>query len=165
MGNTNRLKIKLVEEYKMSSDREIKPGEKIYRVSLKRRKRNIIDRTFQYRVISLVLFTILGTLIFYVILLLLYFRFFNPEKLNEIRDILSYLLIDNLFLMIVMSAIGIGYTNRIAGPIFRVKSDIGRVLDGENNVRVNFRGKDYFADLSESVNLLIERYYEIKNRG
>ena len=142
---------------------DFKTGEKIYKVSLRPRKKSVVDRVFQYRVVSVVLFTILGTLAVYVVLLMLYFKFFEPERLKEANSILSYILLNNLLLMISMSFIGVRYTNRIAGPVFRVKSDIQRVLDGESGVRVNFRGKDYFPYLSESLNLLLERYYEIKN--
>ncbi len=149
----------------MTTSGKVEPQGKVYKVSLRRRKRNVIDRAFQYRVISLVLFTILGTLMVYVVLLLLYFKLFSPERLEEIRNILSYILLNNLFLMVSMSVIGIRYTNRIAGPVFRVRSDIRRVLDGEEGVRVSFREKDHFAGLSESVNLLLEKYYEIKNRA
>ncbi len=137
-------------------------GLKIYRTNLRRRKKNVVDRGFQYRIISLVLFTVLGTFVVYTILLLLYFRFFADIGIKELRHILSYVLFNDLLLMIAFSFIGVRYTNRIAGPVFRVQSDIDRVLGGEDDVRINFREKDHFRELSVSVNRLLEEYYRLK---
>ncbi len=65
-------------------------------------------------------------------------------------------LINNILIMIVIAVIGVFYSHRIAGPIFRIKADIEKVLSGDKDVRIVIRKKDKLHDLAESVNLLLE---------
>ena len=72
------------------------------------------------------------------------------------------ILINNLVIMIVIIIIGIYYSHRIAGPVYRMIVDIQRVLDGETSVRVKLRRKDKLKELSDRVNLLIEKIEKLK---
>ncbi|HTP57424.1 MAG TPA: hypothetical protein VMM82_00815, partial [Spirochaetia bacterium] len=67
------------------------------------------------------------------------------------------ILINDLVIMVLLIVAGIFLTHRVAGPVFRVQSDIDKVLAGEKNVRVKFRRSDAFPELAEKVNKLIER--------
>ena len=58
---------------------------------------------------------------------------------------------------LLMIVVGISTTHRIAGPIYRIESEIDRVLAGEKGVRVRLRRHDSFPDLAIKVNQLIER--------
>ena len=69
--------------------------------------------------------------------------------------VLPPILINNLFILLVISAIGIIYSHRIAGPAYRITRVIGRVLHGEAGVRVALRKKDSLKELSERINDLL----------
>lgn len=75
---------------------------------------------------------------------------------NRWKLIIPPLLINNALIMIVIAIIGVFYSHRIAGPVYRIKADIEKVLAGEKDVRVVLRKTDKLHDLAESVNLLLE---------
>ncbi len=70
--------------------------------------------------------------------------------------VLPPVIINNLLLMIIIIVVGIFYSHRIAGPIYHLERDIGRVLSGERNVQVKLRKKDKLKPLAEQVNRLIQ---------
>lgn len=72
------------------------------------------------------------------------------------------ILINNFLIMIVVSVIGLFYSHRIVGPVYRINRDLQRVLDGESEVRVHIRGKDHFQGLAGRVNALLDRFYVLK---
>ena len=74
------------------------------------------------------------------------------------------ILINNMLIMIVISVIGVFYSHRIVGPVYRINRDLQRVLDGEREVAVKLRGKDQFHELAKRVNVLIDRFYELKTK-
>ena len=74
------------------------------------------------------------------------------------------ILINNLFILIVIAAVGIFYSHRIAGPVFRIGRDIQRVLDGERGVRISLRQSDRFQDLARRVNELLDALEEANSR-
>ena len=56
---------------------------------------------------------------------------------------------------VVMMALGILYSHRIAGPLHNLRSKMQRIADGEAPSSVNFRKNDQFRDLAESFNAMI----------
>jgi methyl-accepting chemotaxis protein len=72
--------------------------------------------------------------------------------------ILPAILINNLIILIVVSVIGIFYSHKIAGPVYRIQEDIKRVLKGEKDIVIKLRKKDKLHTLAEEVNKLIEAY-------
>ena len=74
------------------------------------------------------------------------------------------ILINNFLIMIVVSIIGLFYSHRIVGPIYRMNRDLQRVLDGEEGVRVALREKDQFQGLAGRVNSLLDDFYSMKER-
>ena len=77
---------------------------------------------------------------------------------NRIELILPPVLINNLIILIVISIIGIFYSHKIAGPVYRIQEDIKRVLGGEKDVVIKLRKNDKLKELAEQVNKLIEEY-------
>ena len=71
--------------------------------------------------------------------------------------VLPAILVNNLIIMILVSVIGIYYSHRIAGPVFRINQDIRRILDGEKGVRIKLRSNDGLQELARMVNRLAER--------
>jgi len=76
--------------------------------------------------------------------------------------VLPPILINNLFILIIISAIGIIYSHRIAGPAYRISRVIGRVLHGESGVRVTLRKKDSLKELSERINDLLIAFDQMR---
>jgi methyl-accepting chemotaxis protein len=121
----------------------------------------VVDGRFQYRMIAISLTVILaGLLLFAAGTAVFYLAvgagsgLARPETL---RVILPLLLLNDLVTMALVIIVGVFSTHRIAGPVYRVESDIDKVLSGERGVRVRLRGGDAFPDLAEKVNQLIER--------
>jgi len=49
-------------------------------------------------------------------------------------------------------------SHRVAGPIHRIRNEIKKIIDGQPLQRIGIRDHDYFHDLKDSVNLLIEYF-------
>jgi methyl-accepting chemotaxis protein len=81
-------------------------------------------------------------------------------KRHEI--VLPPLLINNLLIMLLIIIVGIFYSHRIAGPMYRIETDIKRVLDGEKNVEIHLRKKDKLQSLADLVNQLIKKMEKTK---
>jgi methyl-accepting chemotaxis protein len=126
-----------------------------------RRRIKVVDGRFQYRMIAISLTVVaVGLLIVAAATVLFYLASGGPSGFPEpesFRLVLPALLLNDLAIMALVIAVGIFTTHRIAGPVYRIKSDIDRVLSGEAGVRVRLRGRDSFPDLAEKVNQLIER--------
>jgi len=127
-----------------------------------KRRTKVVDGRLQYRIIAIALTVVLGCVILFSAATALF------VALTRVRDaattgqllltILPPLLVNDLAIMIVLIVAGIFATNRIAGPAYRMQSDIERALAGERGVRVRLRRGDAFPDLAERVNELLERF-------
>lgn len=80
--------------------------------------------------------------------------------INRAELILPPLLINNLIIVVMIAGIGIFYSHRIAGPVYRMEQDIGRVLSGEKGVAIRLRKKDKLKSLAAKINLLIKELEE-----
>jgi nitrogen fixation/metabolism regulation signal transduction histidine kinase len=126
-----------------------------------RRRIKVIDNVFQYRTIAVLLVIVvcgvaaftLGAL---VISALAQAREYSHQGLRLLA-VFPYILVNDLVIMLMLIVAGVFLTHKIAGPVFRIQSDIDKVLAGERNVRVRFRRHDAFPELAEKVNKLIER--------
>jgi methyl-accepting chemotaxis protein len=79
--------------------------------------------------------------------------------------ILPPLLVNNLIIAVVLSVLGIRHASRIAGPIYRMSTDIRRALAGETGVRIHLRRRDEMRDLAQRVNGLLEALEVAETRG
>jgi len=139
----------------------------IERLTFKRRKK-LIDRRFQYRSIAIWLTVVLaGFLAFAAGLALFYWissargdELMSQTIASRVQIILPPLLANDLLIMIIAIVVGIFVTHRVAGPIYRMQSDIERALSGGSHARVRLRRGDAFPELAEKVNELIERLDE-----
>ena len=82
----------------------------------------------------------------------------SKPPINRIQLLFSPILINLLILTIIISILGIFYSHRIAGPVYRIDSDISRVLKGEKGIQVRLRKKDKLHNLAEKINKLIKAY-------
>ncbi len=81
-----------------------------------------------------------------------------PILTDRFNLIVPPILINNLIILIVISVIGVFYSHKIAGPVYRIQEDIKKVLDGEKDIVIKLRKKDKLKELAEQVNKLIEEY-------
>ncbi|MBN2535196.1 MAG: hypothetical protein JXB88_20110 [Spirochaetales bacterium] len=82
--------------------------------------------------------------------------------INPIQLILPPILINNLIIVFIISILGIFYSHRIAGPVYRMDTDIKRVLNGEKGIIIKLRRTDKLHDLAETVNKLITEYDKLR---
>lgn len=155
-----------------------------------KRKKYVIDRSFQYRFIaSFLLWIFVSLLVFSAGFTAFYwFRYMAGENvfsefitiqkaeriynekgeptgtksvvqppINRIELILPPILVNNLIIVVLLVIIGIFYSHRIAGPVYRISRDIERVLEGEKGVSIRLRKKDKLKDLAEKINQLIAK--------
>jgi methyl-accepting chemotaxis protein len=88
-----------------------------------------------------------------------------PQNLGPYNPFEIYvppILLNNLITMLVISILGIFYSHRIAGPVYRIQQDIKRVLNGEKGVTITLRRTDKLQELAEEINQLIRKVDEPK---
>ena len=76
------------------------------------------------------------------------------ESLDSIR-IIVYLAISVLFLIILFY--GFNLTNRIVGPIYRLKEHMEKLNNGEEAKPFSVRKNDYFREIVEPYNELVKK--------
>ena len=134
------------------------------------RKQLVVDKNLQYSMIKyLVFYSTSLSLIFLSILYYASNRFIekvalmniNEDVMIDLFNDINYMAVAFFVLILAISLLSsyfsLFFSNKIAGPIY----NINQVLD--NNARDNthrtikLRKHDYFINLSEKINLLIEK--------
>lgn len=86
----------------------------------------------------------------------------SPELFAFVSQSWSYVSVASLIASVTILTLFLGYglvfSNRIAGPIFRLNKAISQLLNDEKSVDLSFRKDDYFQSLSDNMKLLIEKY-------
>ncbi len=190
-----------------------------------KRKTYVVDKSFQYKLISKFLFSILLALVFFSGCIVLYYLFsatfgdnvfkeniivekqvklfvdsegnpryaldgkigddwkpvYRPDEEGNLTQeqgttsvqldpvkrweiVLPVILWNNLVIMIVLSVMGIFYSHKMAGPVYRMNADIRMVLGGELGKRIKLRKKDEFQSLADNINLLFDSYQKAKGK-
>jgi methyl-accepting chemotaxis protein len=124
------------------------------------RRRKVVDGRLQYGMIAVFLTVIVAGLLLFAAVVAV-FLFITGEgdaaaQAAFLRSVLPWLLLNDLAIMIVAIVTGIIATHRIAGPIYRIESDIDRALAGEAGVTIRLRRTDAFPALARKVNQLLE---------
>jgi methyl-accepting chemotaxis protein len=126
-----------------------------------KRRIKVVNGRFQYGAVAMSLSVVAGGLLLVAAGIAVIFLAVRSAggsiRAEEFLEVLASLLINDLAIMVLMIVVGIFMTHRVAGPVYRIESDIERVLAGEKGVRVHLRRHDSFPDLAEKVNQLIER--------
>ncbi len=78
------------------------------------------------------------------------------DNRNYVIDLSFVVLAANLGLMMLGWALWVSH--KVAGPIHRIRNEIKKIIDGQSINRINIRDHDYFHELKDSVNLLIEYF-------
>lgn len=133
----------------------------------RRRRRLIVDKPFQYRLIGLLLAIWAANSIFFSIILYYFYeghirRFYNLVPREGIAPLLSAPVLFGvaigfilLFGLVMVGIIGLYMSNQIAGPLYRVKLSLNRVSEGDFNFEIQFRDRDFLRDLPGHFNNML----------
>lgn len=131
----------------------------------------IINKKFQFKYIFIILILtfsavfVVSFVTFYVIWTNVINEFFfiqdASKKLGDIYlKTTELLIIPLLILAFVFSIIGILYSHKIAGPLYRVQKICEEIGKGNLNINVKFRKGDEFHEVADSLNKVI---HSLKN--
>ena len=158
----------------MSSQTDSSPQQKNW--AHRRRRRYIVDKPFQYRLIGLLLAIWAANSIFFSIILFYFYeghiqRFYNLVPREGITPLLSAPVLFTIALgfiavfgLIMVGIIGMYMSNQIAGPIYRVKLSLNRVSEGDVNFEIRFRDRDFLKDLPGYFNNMLRGLKEQSSR-
>lgn len=85
-----------------------------------------------------------------------------PVAKEEAFQLIATSLMFNLssivtFMIMIFSGAGIILTHRVAGPIWRLQTELRKLMSGQEIRPLKFRKNDEFHELAELINILIER--------
>lgn len=154
----------------MTTQAESKPSEGGRKPN--RRRRLIVDKAFQYRLIGLLLSIWAANSLFFSIILYYFYqghilRFYHLVPRSGMVPLLSAPLLFSVaigfilcFGMVLVGIIGVYLSNQIAGPLYRVKMSLNRVREGDVNFEVQFRDRDFLEDFPGYFNGMLESLKE-----
>ncbi len=123
------------------------------------RRVKVVDGRLQYGLIAVFLAVVVAGLLLFAAVVAVFLFVAGEGGTGQavfLRSVLPWLLLNDLAIMLVAIVIGIVATHRIAGPIYRIESDIDRALAGEKGVSIRLRRTDAFPGLARKVNQLLE---------
>jgi signal transduction histidine kinase len=137
------------------------------------RKTWIIDKKFQYHFIAhSILPTLLISLIFIIAIETIFFLILgrsihlevqiDKNYYNLLMTMKSYfflaIIISSILMITTLTLWSIVMSNRVAGPIFRLKKYCREIKSEDfNDKPLQFRENDYFKDVAIEINQLIEK--------
>lgn len=133
-----------------------------------RRRRLIVDKAFQYRLIGLLLGIWAANSLFFSIILYYFYeghilQFYHLVPRSGMVPLLSVPVLFSvaisfimLFGMVLVGIIGVYLSNQIAGPLYRVKLSLDRVSGGDVNFDIRFRDRDFLADFPGYFNKMLQ---------
>ncbi len=133
------------------------------------KRRYIVDKPFQYRLIgTLLCIWAANTIFFTMVLYLLYDghlnQFYDLVPREGLLPLLSLptlfavsILFVSLFGVIVLGIIALYMSNQIAGPLYRTKKSLERLGQGDLAFKLQFRHGDFLNDFPEIFNTMLER--------
>ena len=139
-----------------------------------RRRRLIVDKPFQYRLIGLLLAIWAANSLFFSIILYYFYqghilRFYHLVPRTGMVPLLSAPVLFSVaiafilcFGMVLVGIIGVYLSNQIAGPLYRVKLSLNRVREGDLNFEIQFRDRDFLEDFPGYFNGMLE---SLKQQG
>lgn len=150
---------------------------------MKKRKKYLVDRKFQTKMISIVVLLIIGAIIMSG--LLAYAITINLEKKSDLQlygttsgNLNDMIIISSIFIVkpvvvrslltggilsIIMAAIlMLLYSHRLAGPVYHLEKHLEEMIKGNYNVKLSFRKNDEFKQLADTINKLQDALKEKK---
>ncbi|MFY7992556.1 MAG: hypothetical protein ACOVP4_04610 [Bacteriovoracaceae bacterium] len=79
------------------------------------------------------------------------------EQLQVSRNqLVLFLMIIQMILTLIVFIIFIFMTHKVAGPMYKLKTHLNGIREGENISPLRFRSGDYFQDVADDVSLFLE---------
>jgi methyl-accepting chemotaxis protein len=150
-------------EVPMSNQTESSSQKKTFR----RRRRLIVDKPFQYRMIGLLVAIWAANSIFFSIVLYYFYeghilRFYDLVPRGAVRPLMSAPVLFTtaigfilVFGLVMIGIIGMYLSNQIAGPLYRVKLSLNRISEGDLNFEIHFRDRDFLRDFPGYFNNML----------
>ena len=131
------------------------------------RQQLLIDNHVQGSLLRRVAFYSFGCAIYFVVILVLTESMSDPdEKLAEsifrCMDEAIYWAPGLMLLTPVVAYDMLKVTNRFAGPMFRLKREMQRLIDGESVHPLNFRDGDFWTEMADSFNEIRAELHELR---
>lgn len=80
----------------------------------------------------------------------------KTQLYSELNQIIVYLSASSLFFLLLVTLIGVIYSHRVAGPLFKIKNVCKEICEGNSSARIVLRPKDEFQDVTEQLNKMID---------
>ena len=134
-----------------------------------RKIRNLlINKNFQLRttlkfLVCALCFSVLnGVTVFFVLWIAMADRIpgFEEVELYFRMTTIQILALNGLFIIVVITGLGIVVTHRIAGPIYRIQRELERTLQREKVGPIRLRRGDEFHKFAEIINQVLERCHQ-----
>jgi|YNPMSStandDraft_2_1061718.scaffolds.fasta_scaffold00088_13 sensor histidine kinase YesM len=86
----------------------------------------------------------------------------KPELISPLSIVLPIIMASSLITLIVSFVNALFYSHKMAGPIYRLKKSCQELIEGKKNVSFKVRKDDEFHELSELLQKVAEKYYELE---
>jgi nitrogen fixation/metabolism regulation signal transduction histidine kinase len=78
--------------------------------------------------------------------------------------VMPFLIVNNALVLALLLILGSRFSQRIAGPLYRIRREISRVLEGRLNMRIRLRRRDELQDVASDINSLFEELDRLRRR-
>lgn len=80
----------------------------------------------------------------------------KAQLYRELRQIIGLLFAANLVFLGLVSFIGLMFSHRTAGPLYKFKKTFLQIRDGDTALRLHLRPKDDFRDVAHAFNEMMD---------
>ena len=130
-------------------------------MSVCRRKKSLVDRELQLGLASRLLIYWCATWLAVFAIPIMTQMFMTdvsfPELANKMINDLWFPMIMSLFMLPIVARDCVRFSNRIAGPIWRLKQTLRDINDGRAVSMITLRKDDYCHEFADEVNRLVEK--------
>ena len=127
-----------------------------------RRRQWIVNPTFQYRFIGILLLLLLsltaGALVSVYVALWVTLRTFDlvnqPLAVAQLSTVGLLVTVELLIFAPVLVWIGVRLTHKVAGPLVRINAAVQQMAQGDFNIHLTLRKGDSLVELAEAINTL-----------
>lgn len=123
----------------------------------------LINPSFQLRFSLLVCSVIVISTLIYPIIIYDFFEMVlantnsvAPNVVAAQKDLIYYLILIQFVMTFLVFLIFIFLTHKIAGPLYKLKTHLANIREGDPISPLTFRNGDYFHDVAEEVSLFLE---------
>lgn len=83
-----------------------------------------------------------------------FFNFIYEEQFH----LISMVAVTSLISMVIACVLAIYLSNRIAGPVYRIKKELSRISNSTSGeLKISIREDDYFQDLVKDLNQVLQQ--------